>query len=303
MILTEKQSLVYDQFLSIGLTSIDLEKQENIRNIIGYNKVSFGLIIKSLSDKGLLHKQGQNLVLGKNVDVTIEDIKKNDIKKDLPKRIKSVCLSQEEIISDIIHLHVPQGFIDVDPTYSKGNFYKNGVIRQPSHKFDLNPQVDGCIKASSVDIPLDDNSVECIMFDPPFLITGSTYNDNVEGSSIIAKRFSGYKNFMELKEHYVGTLKEAKRILKTNGILIFKCQNTVSSGKQHFSHFFILNWAIKLGMYPKDEFILENKFKMTSFSDNKKGSVGNWKKQQHALKHHSYFLVIQNRECKVNYEL
>lgn len=212
------------------------------------------------------------------------------------KIIRSVNNRQEDIINDILNLHNDGNGIDVDVTYSKGVFYKSGEVKQPKLKFDLTPQTEDTIQASSSNLPLEDSSVKCSMFDPPFVIAGKTYKTNDEGSSKIAKRFSAYENYEQLKEHYSSTLKELYRITDNNGIIIVKCQNTVSSGKQHFTHFFLMNEALKLGLYPKDEFILLSKAKMTSFG-------GRWKKQQHAMKYHSFFIVFQKKSCKINYNL
>ena len=211
------------------------------------------------------------------------------------KPIQSVNREQENVINDILFLHSPNKRIDVDVTYSKGVFYKSGKVAQPTYKFDLMPQTEDTIQSDSRCLPLDDDSVETIMFDPPFIIAGESYKNNTDSnSSKIAKRFSAYKNFEELKEHYYNSLKEFHRVLKKGGIVIFKCQNTVSGGKQLFSHYFILKSALEIGFYPKDEFVLLSKSKMTSFG-------GRWKCQQHAMKHHSYFLVLKKENCKVNY--
>lgn len=212
------------------------------------------------------------------------------------KPIQSVNREQENVINDILFLHSPNKRIDVDVTYSKGVFYKSGKVAQPTYKFDLMPQTEDTIQSDSRCLPLDDDSVETIMFDPPFIIAGESYKNNTDSnSSKIAKRFSAYKNFEELKEHYYNSLKEFHRVLKKGGIVIFKCQNTVSGGKQLFSHYFILKSALEMGFYPKDEFVLLSKSKMTSFG-------GRWKHQQHAMKHHSYFLVLKKENCKVNYD-
>ena len=156
------------------------------------------------------------------------------------KIIKSINNRQEDIINDILSLHNNGEPIDIDVTYSKGVFYKSGEVKQPKQKFDLEPQTDDAIQSSSSDLPLEDESVRCSIFDPPFVIAGKTYKDNGEGSSKITKRFSAYENYEQLKEHYGSTLKELYRITKPNGIVIMKLQNTVSGGKQHFTHFFVL---------------------------------------------------------------
>lgn len=206
--------------------------------------------------------------------------------------ITSISFSNDEIIQDIMTLHQIDRF-DLDCTYSIGQFWKN--LPQPVHKTDLNPQRKGVVKASSDDLPFDDESMQNIMFDPPFVISGQTYKENKEGSSLIAKRFEGYKNFDALKDHYMGTLQEVHRILQEDGLLVFKCQDTTSSGKNHFSHCMVMNMAIEVGFYPKDLFILLAKNTISAFSPNK------WQQQFHARKHHSYFWVFQKTKCKVKY--
>ena len=87
------------------------------------------------------------------------------------KLIKSVSYDQSEIIKNILKLHTENGVIDCDPTYSKGNFYKNTGIPAPEFKFDINPQTEDTVKADARHLPLENNSIDCVMFDPPFLAT------------------------------------------------------------------------------------------------------------------------------------
>lgn len=170
--------------------------------------------------------------------------------------IKSVSYDQSEIINWILQLHVPLKRIDCAPTYSIGNFYKNTGIDEPQYKFDINPQVKGVEFGDSRNLPLKDKSINCMMFDPPFLATtGKSLTDNND-SNKINKRFGVYPSEIELHQFYVDSLKEAYRVLKNKGILIFKCQDKISSGKQYMSHCFIYNEAVKIGFYPKDLFIL-----------------------------------------------
>ena len=207
--------------------------------------------------------------------------------------ISSISYDQIEIIENILKLHTKDNTIDCDPTYSKGNCYKNGKIKEPKYKFDVNPQTEDTIKADARNLPLDDNSVNCIMFDPPFLATTGksiTANDN---NNFINKRFGVFPNEKELHQFYIDSMKEFYRILKDDGILIFKCQDKISSSKQYLSHVFIINEAIKIGYYPKDMFILLAKTRI----------VADWqvKNQKNARKFHSYFLVFQKCNKKIEY--
>ena len=190
--------------------------------------------------------------------------------------IKSVNDNQPNLIKDILALYCPDG-IDLDPTYSKGNFYKN--IEQPRLKSDLFPQSSEVIQSDAANLWLEDSSISSIMFDPPF-VAGHTKE---KPTGIIGERFHGFRYVPDLWEWYDKCLKEFHRVLKPNGVLIFKCQDTVSSGKQWLSHVHIINKAEELGFYSKDLFILTAKNRIIGH---------NHQNQQHARKFHSYFLVF-----------
>ena len=164
--------------------------------------------------------------------------------------IKSISYSQEEILNWIIELYCPDGF-ELDPTFSKGNFYKS--IPEPKYKFDLYPQRKDVMQADARALPIKSESIRTIVFDPPFI---AAIPKN-KSTGIISQRFGYYRNVQhELWDMYHKALKEFYRILKLDGVLIFKCQDTIDSCKQYFSHIEIMNCAVMLGFYPKDLFIL-----------------------------------------------
>ena len=88
-------------------------------------------------------------------------------------------------------------------------------------------------------------------------------------------------------------LKESYRVLADKGILIFKCQDKISSGKQYMSHCFVHDEAVKIGFYPKDMFVLLAKNRL----------VADWqlKNQKNARKFHSYFWVFEKINKKILY--
>ena len=209
------------------------------------------------------------------------------------KVIKSISYDQSEIIKWIIQLHIKSGKIDCDPTYSKGNFYNNTGIEKPKYIFDISPQTEDTIKADARNLPLEDKSINSIMFDPPFLATTGKSITSSDNNNLINKRFGVFPSEPELHSFYIDAMKEFYRILKKNGILIFKCQDKISSGKQYLSHVFIINEAIKLGFYPKDFYVLLSKNRI----------IADWqiKNQKNARKYHSYFIVFEKTDKKINY--
>jgi hypothetical protein len=207
------------------------------------------------------------------------------------KPVRSVYSNNHDAIKNIMLLYNIEQF-DLDCTYSKGSFWKD--IKQPKIKTDLYPINDTIIQANSENLPFDDESMENVMCDLPFVICGKKYKENKDGSSIIAKRFEGYQTFNDLKSNYYLTLKELYRVCKKDGIVVFKCQDSVSGGTNYFTHNMVFNMALSIGFYPKDLVILTAKSRINSFG-------AKWNKQEHARKHHSYFVILKKTKCKINY--
>lgn len=205
--------------------------------------------------------------------------------------VRSVYNSNYEVISNIMALYKIDQF-DLDCTYSRGLFWKN--LPEPKIKTDLVPITKDTVEADSEHLPFDDNCMSSIMYDPPFVISGKLYKENKEGSSVIAKRFEGYTNYENLTTNYYNTLKELYRVCEEDGFVVMKCQDTVSGGKNHFTHAMVMTMAMKVGFYPRDLFILLAKMRINSFG-------GKWNKQEHARKYHSYFWVFEKTKPKVKY--
>ena len=81
------------------------------------------------------------------------------IKKDI---IKTINFNQQDLINDIIKLHVPSGQIDCDPCFSKGVFYKNGKVKIPIFRYDIEPQLLSVEKCDCRNLPLKDNSINSV---------------------------------------------------------------------------------------------------------------------------------------------
>lgn len=192
---------------------------------------------------------------------------------------RTVNNNDQDIIKAIIRIHNGGRNFDVDPTYSKGIFWKG--LTPPELRFDINPQADGVQQASATNLPLEEGSVGSIMFDPPFVVRV----DTAEPNGIIHNRFSSFRSIPELWDFYYNALREFHRILRPGGIVAFKCQDTIDGGKEYWSHFEIMKYAFELGYKVKDLFILYR-------GDNVLFSP-NMKIQKHARKTHCYYLVLE----------
>nr|VFK23465.1 MAG: DNA methylase [Candidatus Kentron sp. MB]VFK27865.1 MAG: DNA methylase [Candidatus Kentron sp. MB]VFK74445.1 MAG: DNA methylase [Candidatus Kentron sp. MB] len=184
----------------------------------------------------------------------------------------------------ILELYVKEGSTIADVTYGKGAFWKN--VRNGAYNL-LATDITGGIDCR--DLPYDDGSLDCVVFDPPYMHTpGGTahsshfqfeihYRNNETGNNT-SKKY--HEAVLEL---YVASGKEAYRVLKERGIIIAKCQDEVCSNRQRFTHIEIVNEYEKIGFIAEDIFVVIRR--------NKPG-VSRVVRQIHARKNHSYFVVF-----------
>ena len=200
-------------------------------------------------------------------------------------KIKTTVFNDEqELLKSLIDIHLEKDRFDIDPMYFKGNFYKE--IPEPKLKFDIEPQFKEVEQSDATDLPLKNQSKSSIILDPPFMFGIHGKTENYYSS----KTHGIFKDFKELEETYRGIIKEAFRILETQGILVFKCQDYTDS-KTTMTHCLVWKWAIEQGFYPKDLAILNIE----------RGKVANGNlTQRHLRKTHSYFFVFQKKTKRFN---
>lgn len=213
--------------------------------------------------------------------------------------IKSTSHGQKEIMYNIMQLHNGGKPFYADMTYSSGKFYgpKKGdkyVIPYPTVKLDVVPQFDDVLKLEPLGkLPFEDNSIESLVIDLPFVIaprnSASTKLADQNGRNVIMNRFSSYYPVAELLESYHHWINEAYRVLKPDGICVFKCQSTVTGGKQLMSCEYSWLCATAAGFYTLDQFFLLAKNRLHS---------GKIKTQQHARKFTSTFYVFKKSDKK-----
>lgn len=202
-----------------------------------------------------------------------------------------------DVFPEILKLHVPVGANIADVTYGSGVFWKKvDLLKYNLFTSDIATGVD-CRK-----LPYGNDSLDALVLDPPymegFFRKGNSQRAGTGTHSAFAKYYSngdeagddGPKYHGAVTDLYFKAGVEAYRVLKTNGIMIVKCQDEVSANRQHLTHVEIINHYEKLGFYTKDMFVVVRRGKV---------GVSRLKKQVHARKNHSYFLVFVKAKKKI----
>ena len=219
-----------------------------------------------------------------------------------------------EMFSRILALHIPKGATIADVTYGQGVFWKN--IREGDYTLlasDIDAkqgeepspskqtQVQSGIDCRS--LPYKDASLDCVVLDPPYMeglyrketnhLAGSGSHSSFRHaySNGKATAEAGPKWHDAVVDMYLKAGREAYRVLRADGVLIVKCQDEVSANKQRLTHVEIITGYESMGFYTKDLFVLVRV---------NRAGVSRLKKQEHARKNHSYFLVFQKRKVRVS---
>ncbi len=205
-----------------------------------------------------------------------------------------------ELFPKILDLYVADGSTIADVTYGTGVFWKNvdfdKYVFFPS---DLKTGVD------ARKLPYEDESLDAFVLDPPYMEGLYRKTDDAlagSGSHAAFREYysdSSLTHDKEIKYHdkvldmYLSIGIEARRTLRDKGVFIVKCQDEVSANRQKLTHVELIYAYEKVGFYCKDLFVLTR---------SNKPVVARVKKQEHARKNHSYFLIfVLNKKKKLPY--
>lgn len=184
----------------------------------------------------------------------------------------------------VLELYVPHGSTVADVTWGRGVFWKH----VPKGLYELK-QTDLKSGIDCRDLPYESNSLDCVVFDPPYMHTpGGTAHVGHQNFEAYYKNNS--INHSEKKYHeavldlYFAGAREALRVLKPKGIYIVKCQDEVCANKQRLTHVEIINELSGMGYIVEDLFVLVRKGRP---------GVSRVLRQVHARKNHSYFIVFR----------
>lgn len=192
--------------------------------------------------------------------------------------IMSATNNQNEILSSILRLYLKNAStFECDLTANVCGFYKRG-IPVPPHLFDKYPQMAG-VRPLEEALQLPDECFNSIVIDLPFLVD----TRNSPKDCIMSSLFQSFNSLAELYTVYDDMIKLASRLLRPNGILVFKCMDIMKFGEQRWLSLYSIKCAEEANLELIDKFILIAKQKL----------MRNTMTQHCARKNHCYFLVFK----------
>jgi hypothetical protein len=211
-----------------------------------------------------------------------------------------------DLFANLMTLHVKPGSKVADVTFGRGVFWKKITPGSYElHASDLELAIidhDIFVRyRDRVDcraLPYEDASLDCVVLDPPYMEgffrraqthragsgTHAAFRDAYADGNTYDAGEDGPKWHDAVIDLYLRAGLEARRVLRTGGVLIVKCQDEVSANKQRLTHVEIVTGYEDMGFYCKDLFVLVR---------NNAPGVSRLLQQVHARKNHSYFLVFE----------
>jgi hypothetical protein len=197
-----------------------------------------------------------------------------------------------DVFPQVLALHVADGATVADVTHGQGVFWR----RVPAGRYRLlATDVEDGVDCRA--LPYDDASIDCVVLDPPYmeglfrrdrghLAGAGTHGHFRRYYSTGRATRGGPRWHAAVLDLYFAAAAEAHRVLRRGGVLIVKCQDEVSANTQHLTHVEIITELEANGFYTKDLFVVVR--------PNRPG-MSRVKRQVHARKNHSYFLVFTKR--------
>lgn len=173
----------------------------------------------------------------------------------------------------------------LDSTYNAGRFWKDSTREVVS--MDIDPQHNPMLLRDNRDMHgVADASFGCVVFDPPHV--------GPQGRDKSVKRFDvdfgatiecGKEQNWNLSYYYPDFLKEAKRVLKPEGLMLAKITDMVNNHRSKWPHVDFMRMAEDAGFTVCDLIIKIRKGPMISTK---------WKNAHHARKRHCFWIICRN---------
>lgn len=187
----------------------------------------------------------------------------------------SVSASQSDILRAILS-HYLDGALtyDCDLTTAKGSFYHHSVPL-PRFLYDIAPQMEG-VKHLDEAVNMPNEVFRSVVIDLPYSVATTKRRDRKQS-------FNNFASIEELYTTYQRMISLAWRLLKPDGILVFKTSDFSLAGKPMWISDWSISTAIQIGFSLADKYI---------YIDQKAVNAVTSSRRKANVPAHAYFLVF-----------
>jgi len=193
------------------------------------------------------------------------------------KQLTTVYTSNEAALSSIMKVYSRGGMTVADVTFGEGVFWKN----IDTHKYAFFPSDLKTNGVDFTDLPYEDNSMDIVVFDPPYRYTPAKNKATHHTERYELKPHMNIRTTKDVLNLYRLGIAECERVLKKGGFLIIKCMDNIEAAKQYWVHIDVMGMGDDLAC--RDLVIVTPPSTVAS----------RWKRQKHLKKKHSYFIVMR----------
>jgi len=204
--------------------------------------------------------------------------------------LSSVCYDDDcELLEKMLRFYprkCPEKILDA--TVNKARFWRGSD--RPVIGMDVDIRHNPSLVADNTEMPFADSSFDVVVYDPPHIP-----NQGKDKLKDFNKRFglvlrSSKENGYTFSHTFPPFLREAYRVVRTEGILLAKITDYIHHHRYQWEHIELINAASVVGFQPCDCIV---KVRKGPIIDPK------WKTAHHSRRHHCYWLVFRkSKKCE-----
>jgi SAM-dependent methyltransferase len=176
----------------------------------------------------------------------------------------------------------------LDATVNRGRFWRGSS--RPVTGMDIDHQYEPDIVADNTDMPFDSGSFDVVVYDPPHIPNQGRDNKKDFQERFGLKFRSPKERGYTFSHTFPPFLKEAYRVLRSEGILFCKIADYVHHHRYQWAHIDLIEAARTVGFTPCDCIV---KVRKGPIIDPK------WKTAHHSRRQHCYWLVFRkSKKCE-----
>jgi len=205
--------------------------------------------------------------------------------------MESVWIGKDNKLLDaMLDFYAPRATRIIDVCCNARRMWKGSQWAGKVACYDVDPSVKPDVACPWDALPDQDQSVDVLVYDPPHLPLAAASPKSLAHYSrgYGLKMSSGEDNVADLHPPF---LKEAKRVLRPDGIILAKIKDYVHNHRYQWNLEMFKQAARQAGLTPCDLVI-----KRDPCGGNLKS--GRWQRAHHAKNVHCYWVVIRNGKCE-----